>query len=458
MIKFVSRKTIYYFIFIILFLIVLIFLKNTFVRPIIKTNDQLAEQLDAYDLKIKQIKKELALKNNDYSKLFQLYFKNLNKFDFKLSSKKKLVFENQTYTLKTFTNNIFFDVIRGKHIWASGSAYIEKWKDNIILTTGEGLFIYLKSSNLIDTSKIDAYKIVSNIYDLVNKDNIINSTILGIKDTYVLDDYIYVSYTAEINDGCYNTSILRSKLSLEKLNFKIFFKPDECVKYNNNHFGGRITYFKDNKLLLTVGEVGKGTGSQDLKNYFGSIVSINIDKFNDSNEQHIKDYEIISFGHRNPQGLHYNKNKNLIFETEHGPDGGDEFNIIDVSLDLKSKNYGWPEVNYGKTSKFKQHEKYKFVEPIKYWTPSIAISEIIEAPKFIYNNQNTYMISSMGNKLEEGDMTLHLIELDNNNKSILNYKTLEIGERIRDIKFIDKENVLLMFLENTPGIGILSND
>ena len=64
------------------------------------------------------------------------------------------------------------------------------------------------------------------------------------------------------------------------------------------------------------------------------------------------------------------------------------------------------------------------------------------------------MISSMGNKLEEGDMTLHLIELDNNNKSILNYKTLEIGERIRDIKFIDKENVLLMFLENTPGIGI----
>ena len=63
----------------------------------------------------------------------------------------------------------------------------------------------------------------------------------------------------------------------------------------------------------------------------------------------IKDtsYEIISMGHRNPQGLYYDKQNNFLVETEHGPSGGDEINIIKLSKNLEENNYGWPLASYG---------------------------------------------------------------------------------------------------------------
>ena len=58
--------------------------------------------------------------------------------------------------------------------------------------------------------------------------------------------------------------------------------------------------------------------SQDLDNDYGKIIKININN---------KVHEIFSYGHRNPQGLYIDKNKN-IFSTEHGPSGGDEVNPV----------------------------------------------------------------------------------------------------------------------------------
>ena len=49
---------------------------------------------------------------------------------------------------------------------------------------------------------------------------------------------------------------------------------------------------------------------------------------------------MISLGHRNPQGLYYDSNENVIFSTEHGPFGGDEINV-NASPEDKIKNYGW---------------------------------------------------------------------------------------------------------------------
>ena len=55
----------------------------------------------------------------------------------------------------------------------------------------------------------------------------------------------------------------------------------------------------------------------------------------------ILNFETISKGHRNPQGLLFDKSKNIIIETEHGPFGGDEINIIDMNLyNQKYSNYG----------------------------------------------------------------------------------------------------------------------
>ena len=85
-----------------------------------------------------------------------------------------------------------------------------------------------------------------------------------------------------------------------------------------------------------------------------------------------KSYKIFSYGHRNPQGLFYDKENDIIFETEHGPTGGDEINLI-----REGKHYGWPSASYGakidKLNKYRNHKKNNFTEPLKYWWQEIVV-------------------------------------------------------------------------------------
>ena len=82
---------------------------------------------------------------------------------------------------------------------------------------------------------------------------------------------------------------------------------------------------------------------------------------------------IWSYGHRNPQGLCLDPTSGNIWETEHGPRGGDEVNII-----AKGKNYGWPIISYGinydGTTFTTLTEKEGMEQPVLYWLPSIAPS------------------------------------------------------------------------------------
>jgi glucose/arabinose dehydrogenase len=84
---------------------------------------------------------------------------------------------------------------------------------------------------------------------------------------------------------------------------------------------------------------------------------------------------IWSYGHRNPQGLVFNQQTHELWETEHGPRGGDELNLI-----LPGRNYGWPEITYGMDyngtpiSAFTAKEGME--QPVVHWTPSIAVCGI----------------------------------------------------------------------------------
>jgi glucose/arabinose dehydrogenase len=81
--------------------------------------------------------------------------------------------------------------------------------------------------------------------------------------------------------------------------------------------------------------------------------------------------EIWSYGHRNLQGLYYDKTSGILWEHEHGPRGGDELNIVE-----KGKNYGWPVITYGinydSTIITDLKEKEGMEQPVRYWVPSIA--------------------------------------------------------------------------------------
>ena len=103
-------------------------------------------------------------------------------------------------------------------------------------------------------------------------------------------------------------------------------------------------------------------------------------------------------GHRNPQGLYIDNEKEKILSTEHGPTGGDEINMIDLKNN-KIKNFGWPKSSYGidQGATWKRnHIKYGYIEPIKYYVPSIAISEIIKVPENFFNSDNNFFVASMG--------------------------------------------------------------
>ena len=128
------------------------------------------------------------------------------------------------------------------------------------------------------------------------------------------------------------------------------------------HFGARIAFDKEGHLFMSVGdrmaglfpprpEGGmdpnlEGHPAQHLNNHQGKILRLNDDgsvpKDNPFVGQAGALPEIWSYGHRNPQGLAVNPETGALWETEHGPQGGDELNMIE-----KGKNYGWPVIGYG---------------------------------------------------------------------------------------------------------------
>lgn len=257
-------------------------------------------------------------------------------------------------------------------------------------------------------------------------------------------------------------------MNFEYLKFEKFFVPNQCVKNENdygwiNHHiaGGRMVDFKDNKILFSTGAFQYFKHPQDKNSPLGKILSIN---------KETGAWDIISMGHRNIQGLKYNYEQDIIFSTEHGPTGGDEININFNPNPSNIKNYGWPISSYGTHSTgndsqkryaeaplHKSHKKYGFIEPLKYYVPSISITEIEQIPKkFNKNFDNDFFIASMGNRIEEGDLSIHHIKLDQKYKKILREDIVVIGERIRDLKYIKDINKIILFIENSPGLGILT--
>ena len=143
------------------------------------------------------------------------------------------------------------------------------------------------------------------------------------------------------------------------------------------HFGTRLVFDKG-YLFFVVGERGGGLQAQDVKRPNGKIFRLFDDgKLPPDNPfvgQPGAEEGIWSYGHRNPQGLTLDTRDGSIWDTEHGPRGGDEFNHIQ-----KGRNYGWPVITYGMdydgrpmpNSQGTAREGME--QPVKHWTPSIAV-------------------------------------------------------------------------------------
>ena len=168
-------------------------------------------------------------------------------------------------------------------------------------------------------------------------------------------------------------------------------------------------------------------------------------------------------GHRNPQGLFYSNKYNFILSTEHGPKGGDEININHNPLS-KVKNFGWPLSSYGEhyyknyskrilaeAPLKKSHKKYGFVEPVKYFVPSIGISQTIS----INNEDTEFLVGAMGNEIIDQDLGIHYIKLNKERKKVVDHKYTLLNERVRDMIITNDKKTIIIFLETTSTLAIL---
>jgi hypothetical protein len=213
---------------------------------------------------------------------------------------------------------------------------------------------------------------------------------------------------------------------------KIIYKS-KCLpdKKNVDFDGLGGAYIKKGKnIILTVGTPVHSSKiiselAQSKKSVFGKIISFNEDELLDENVENFN-YEIYSYGHRNPQGLVFYQNN--IFSFEHGPQGGDEFNKI-----IKNKNYGWPITSFGTEygdgqSYTKDLVKSNYEEPIYSYVPSVATSALNVCPKELENYYAPYGCL-MGLSLKEKSILILILNKDYS-RVIISEK-IKIGGRLR---------------------------
>ena len=411
----------------ILFLLIF-FSKFFFEKNLFNIQDKIYKKYPNLQISFRKhlFKKDSVIENlnNDYNYKFlpETQFINLN-----ISSKKFLFSESFEMTQAE-------KKILGGYKNRFKSFFIDEYKDQIIITD------YLGGIYSFKTNKLNQN--INSIEPFIVKNNLKTTKVL---DSLIYNNFLFVSYIGG-DDDCETLNIAKSKLDdLNNLLFEDLFVTKECGTYIQA--GRMIINKKDNDKTLLISTTDQTPDvitnrPQEDDSIFGKIISINM---NDNT------FSIYSKGHRNIQGLY--SNNNVIIATEHGPRGGDEINKI-----LYGKNYGWPIASYGysyyneKLLYKKSHEEHSFEEPLFAFLPSIGISElIILSNDFDPLWKNDALVTSLNGR------SIYRVKFQNNIfDKVLYTEKIFIGERIRDIKYIESNKFIVLALERTGSIGILA--
>ena len=243
---------------------------------------------------------------------------------------------------------------------------------------------------------------------------------------------IYVSFVGENSkiDEC-NYFYLYA-YNLRKENWKQLFKSTPCIpKLPFHDIGGKIS-FNANSIFVSGGNIFTIHKNEEfIKNYkdlmektniYGSVVEID--------KKSLKSKK-ISNGHRSPGGLFWDSSRNILWEAEHGPRGGDELNFI-----KNNQDYGWPNVTYGEkyhkknksdfNTTYNNHEGYK--KPFHTWVPSIGVSQIgiiVGNGEFSNYWDNSLIVASLK------DRSLYRLRIEENR--LIYLERIYIGERLRSL-------------------------
>ena len=194
---------------------------------------------------------------------------------------------------------------------------------------------------------------------------------------YADNGWIYISYAARDADGI-GTEVLRARLKDDQLSdVQVIFRM-QPKKNGGLHFGSRLVFDRQGMLFVTLGERGDMDRAQRLDEHLGKIVRLHDDgRVPEDNPFRTRPGarpEIFSLGNRNVQGAALHPATGELWAHEHGPQGGDELNVIRAGV-----NYGWPIITYGRnygtgTRIGEGTHKAGMAPPLHHWVPSIAPS------------------------------------------------------------------------------------
>ena len=299
-----------------------------------------------------------------------------------------------------------------------------------VLTDGSLLLGGGKSGGELFTYDLES-KSLKKIATLISPNRRINDSKFAINDIGILTQSssavkLLVSYPRlGLERNC--VEVVIEQLDFNRLTQKVkrvsnwlISKP--CVPISAvQHTSGRFAVIDQSTAYVTIGDLGYPQISDRKKR--GDLGSI----FKVSAKGAVK----ISQGHRNAQGIVLFNNKDLL-AAEHGPRGGDEINLIKPGAD-----YGWPFVTYGqpygsgdyvRPSKSGTHAG--FIEPLTYWVPSIAPTELVQLPKDGWRQWSNQLL--LGTLKEQAVV---FIKVDQN-LMVVEQEKVDVGHRIRDLEVL----------------------
>jgi glucose/arabinose dehydrogenase len=244
---------------------------------------------------------------------------------------------------------------------------------------------------------------------------------------------LYLAYAHGTKDAN-ATRVARATFDGKALtNLQVIFEATP-LKTTSHHYGGRMVFLPDGTFMLAIGDgFEMRESAQDLVTHLGKIVRLNDDGSVPSDNPYLGTPGVAkglySIGHRNQQGLAIDPATGVVYETEHGAQGGDEVNIIEAG-----NNYGWPLITYGRDYSGAQISPFKarrgLEQPIVDWTPSIAPSgtTVYRGDKFPAWNGDIFVGALVKKHLRR-------VDLDARGAVVGESQLLtELGARIRDVR------------------------
>ena len=328
---------------------------------------------------------------------------------------------SQTPNLQIRVDDVKASTTSGGNMRGAGLAVLSN--DELLLgggKTGGEIFLYNLSS-----------KKLTKLASLISANRRVNDSRFAINDIAVLSQSqsaanLLISYPRlGLQRDC--VEVVVENVNYDRINQKIkrvknWLVTKPCVPISAvQHTSGRFAVIDSKSAYVTIGDLGYTQISNrkkrgDLGSIF-KVSSTSVSKF--------------SQGHRNAQGILLYNGKDLL-AAEHGPRGGDELNLIKAGSD-----YGWPFVTYGQpygpgdyVRPTKTGTHAGFVEPLKYWVPSIAPTELVQLPKSGWGDWSNQLV--LGTLREQ---VLVFMAIDER-FVVTNTVNVDIGERIRDLEVL----------------------